>query len=159
MNSQINNKLLAGQRALVTGANSGIGASVAEGLAKAGAKVMINYVVKPEMAESLAERIRTNGGIANTYQADISQEGQVQAMFKSVYDEWGSLDILVNNAGLQQDAALVDMTLAQWDKVISVNLTGQFFMCQGSSQGIPAARFDAGIVPFGRKDHLHVFSP
>jgi glucose 1-dehydrogenase len=120
------NKPLAGQRALVTGGNSGIGAAVAEGLAMAGAKVMINYVTMPEMAHRLADRIQSNGGVAGIFQADVSQEDQVQAMFEQVISEWGSLDILINNAGLQQDAALVDMTLAQWNKVISVNLTGQF---------------------------------
>ena len=62
---------------MVTGGNSGIGAAVAEGLANAGAKVMINYVANPEMAESLAERIRNNNGIAKTFQADVSQEDQV----------------------------------------------------------------------------------
>lgn len=134
MNSQINNKPLAGQRALVTGANSGIGASVAEGLAKAGAKVMINYVAKPEMAESLAERICNNDGIASIYQADVSQEDQVHAMFAAMVNEWGSIDILVNNAGLQQDAALVDMTLAQWQKVIDVNLTGQFLCAREAAR-------------------------
>jgi glucose 1-dehydrogenase len=134
MSTTHNNKPLAGQRALVTGGNSGIGAAVAEGLANAGAKVMINYITKPEMAESLAERIHSNGGIASTYHADVSQEDQVQAMFDALIKDWGSVDILVNNAGLQQDAALVDMTLAQWDKVISVNLTGQFLCARAAAR-------------------------
>lgn len=134
MYTQISNRLLEGQRALVTGANTGIGAAVAEGLANAGAKVMINYVTKPEMAESLAERIRSNNGIASIFKADVSQEGQVKAMFKAVFDEWGSIDILVNNAGLQQDAALVDMSLEQWNKVISVNLTGQFLCAREAAR-------------------------
>jgi glucose 1-dehydrogenase len=77
MNTQNNKRPLEGQRALVTGGNSGIGAAVAEGLANAGAKGMINYVAKPELAESLAERILSNKGIASIYQADVSQEGQV----------------------------------------------------------------------------------
>lgn len=143
MNSQINKRPLEGQRALVTGGNSGIGAAVAEGLANAGAKVMINYVAKSEMAESLAERIRSNNGIASTFQADVSQEEQVQAMFQTMVKEWGSLDILVNNAGLQQDAALVDMTLAQWDKVISVNLTGQFLCAREAAREF----LRRGLVP------------
>ena len=134
MNTQINKKPLEGQRALVTGGNSGIGAAVAEGLASAGAKVMINYVANPEMAENLAESIRNNNGIAITFQADVSQEDQVQAMFQAMIEEWGSIDILVNNAGLQQDAALVNMTLAQWDKVISVNLTGQFLCARAAAR-------------------------
>lgn len=134
MNTQNPNKPLTGQRALVTGANTGIGAAVAEGLANAGAKVMINYVTKPEKAESLAERIRSNNGVASIHQADVSQEDQVKAMFKAVFDEWGSIDILVNNAGLQQDAALVDMSLEQWNKVINVNLTGQFLCAREAAR-------------------------
>ena len=134
MNTQSNKKPLEGQRALVTGGNSGIGAAVAEGLANAGAKVMINYVANPEMAENLARRIRNNNGVAITFQADVSQEDQVQAMFQAMIEEWGSIDILVNNAGLQQDAALVDMTLAQWNKVISVNLTGQFLCARAAAR-------------------------
>jgi glucose 1-dehydrogenase len=143
MNVEINKRPLEGQRALVTGGNSGIGAAVAESLANAGAKVMINYVTKPEMAESLAERIRSNNGVATTYHADVSQEGQVQGMFQAVIKEWGSIDILVNNAGLQQDAALVDMTLAQWDKVISVNLTGQFLCAREAAREF----LQRGLVP------------
>lgn len=134
MNTLINKRPLQGQRALVTGANTGIGAAVAEGLANAGAKVMINYVTKPEIAENLAKRIRSNNGIASIFKADVSQEDQVQRMFQAVYKEWGSVDILINNAGLQQDAALVDMTLAQWNKVISVNLTGQFLCAREAAR-------------------------
>ena len=130
----VNNRPLEGQRALVTGANTGIGAAVAEGLAAAGARVMINYVSGREKAESLAERIRDKKGIAVIFEADVSREDQVKDMFKAVSQEWGSLDILVNNAGLQQDAALVDMSLEQWNKVISVNLTGQFLCAREAAQ-------------------------
>ena len=138
MNNQNNYRPLLGQRALITGANTGIGAAVAEGLAKAGAKVMINYVTKPEMAETLAERIRSQNGVARLYKADVSQEDQVQAMFQTMIDEWGSVDILVNNAGLQQDSALVDMSLEKWNKVISINLTGQFLCAREFLSGCSA---------------------
>lgn len=126
MNSFHKTRPLQGQRALVTGANTGIGAAVAEALAEAGAKVMINYLDGREQAEQVAERIRAKNGLAMMFQADVSLENQVKSMFDVIVGHWGSLDILVNNAGLQQDAALVDMSLAQWNKVISVNLTGQF---------------------------------
>lgn len=125
---------LTGQRAIVTGANSGIGAAVAKALAAAGAKVLINYVTKPEQAEAVAGEIRSMGGTAMTFQADVSQEDQVQAMFAAIVKAWGSIDILVNNAGLQQDAALVDMSLVQWNKVISVNLTGQFLCAREAAR-------------------------
>ena len=74
-------KTLAGQKALVTGANSGIGKGVAIALGKAGAEVVVNYVAKPEQAEEVVAAIRNEGGIAHAYQADVSQEDQVQAMF------------------------------------------------------------------------------
>ncbi|MGR8932121.1 MAG: SDR family oxidoreductase [Gammaproteobacteria bacterium] len=120
------NRPLQGQRALVTGANSGIGEAVAEAMADAGAKVLINYVDGRDKAEKLAERIRAKDGQAMIFKADVSDENQVKSMFDVMVGYWGSVDILVNNAGLQQDSALADMSLAQWNKVIDVNLTGQF---------------------------------
>ena len=118
--------VLAGQRALVTGANSGIGAEVAKGLAAAGARVAVNYVTAREQADQVVAEITAAGGQAMTVFADVSKEDQVQAMFREVIAAYGSLDILVANAGLQRDAAFHDMTLAQWQLVIDINLTGQF---------------------------------
>ncbi|MFQ5935327.1 MAG: SDR family oxidoreductase [Acidiferrobacterales bacterium] len=117
---------LAGQRALVTGGNSGIGAAVVEALAAAGAKVVVNYVTGLEAANEIVDRIKEAGGEAMAVQADVSKEDQVQAMFSKVLEAYGSVDILVNNAGLQRDAALHEMALAEWEFVIAVNLTGQF---------------------------------
>ena len=117
---------LAGQRALVTGGNSGIGAAVVEALAAAGAKVVVNYVAGPEAADEMVNQIKQNGGKAMAIQADVSNEDQVQAMFREMCDAYGSIDILVNNAGLQRDAAFHEMSLADWEFVIKVNLTGQF---------------------------------
>jgi glucose 1-dehydrogenase len=117
---------LDGQRAIVTGANSGIGEGIARGLAEAGAAVVVNYVSAPDSAERVVEDIRAGGGRAIAVRADVSQEDHVQAMYRQAIDAFGSIDVLVNNAGLQQDAPLHEMTLAQWRKVIDVNLTGQF---------------------------------
>lgn len=117
---------LAKQRALVTGANSGIGAAVAEALAAAGAKVVVNYVRGPEAAEEVVNRIRASGGEAIAIHADVSREDQVKAMFAQMFDVYGTIDILVNNAGLQKDAPFHELTLAAWEFVIGVNLTGQF---------------------------------
>ena len=119
-------KSLAGQRALVTGGSSGIGAAIAVALAEAGARVAINYLSDTEEAEALVEKIHASGGEAIAVQADVSQEDQVIAMFQQVIGTWGSLDILVNNAGIQLDAPFVEMTLKQWETVMAVNLTGQF---------------------------------
>jgi glucose 1-dehydrogenase len=119
-------KVLAGQKALVTGANSGIGEAVAIALGQAGADVVVNYVVGEDRANAVAEGIRRSGVRAFAHRADVSQEHQVQAMFARAIAELGTIDILVNNAGLQRDAPFHEMTLAQWDAVIGVNLTGQF---------------------------------
>mgnify|MGYP006295909901 CR=1 FL=1 len=117
---------LDGQRALVTGGNSGIGAAVARALAAAGARVAVNYVAREEDAHALVAEIRGGGGEALAVRADVGDEAQVREMFREVVDAWGSLDILVNNAGLQRDATFTDMTLEQWELVLRVNLTGQF---------------------------------
>ena len=119
--------LLKGQKALVTGASSGIGKQVATALGHAGADVVVNYVSDPDRANETVQEIKRRCGTdAMAIQADVSNEEQVRAMFQTMYREFGTIDILVNNAGLQKDAPFDEMTLAQWNKVIGVNLTGQF---------------------------------
>jgi glucose 1-dehydrogenase len=118
--------LLKGQTALVTGANSGIGRAIANSLGKAGANVVVNYVVKPEEAEAVAAEVRTNGQRAMIAQADVSDEAQVQAMFAAAVREFGTIDILVSNAGMERNAPFHEMTTAQWDQVMNVNLRGAF---------------------------------
>lgn len=120
------NKVLKGQKALVTGANSGIGQAVAVALAQAGADVVVNYVSHPEAADATVKEISSHGVNAYAHQADVSREDQVQAMFRRMIQEFGTIDILVSNAGLQKDSPIDDMTLADWQLVINVNLTGQF---------------------------------
>ncbi len=124
--ANIRETTLDGQRAIVTGANSGIGEGIAKGLAEAGAAVVVNYVAGDQSAHRVVDEIGAAGGKAIAVKADVSNEEQVQEMFRRAIDELGSVDILVNNAGLQQDAPFHEMTLAQWRKVIDVNLTGQF---------------------------------
>lgn len=119
-------KVLKGQKALVTGANSGIGKGVALALGLAGADVMINFVVGEPEAEEVAHEIDKNGSKALVCQADVSNEKQVQDMYSKMLKEFGTIDILINNAGIQKDSPFDKMTLEQWNKVLSVNLTGQF---------------------------------
>ncbi len=119
-------KLLTGQTAIVTGASSGIGKAVAIGLGHAGANVVVNYRSGPDDAAAVVAEIERCKAKAIAVQADISQEDQVQALFAAAQESFGTVDILVNNAGLQKDAAFDQMTLAQWNTVIGVNLTGQF---------------------------------
>jgi glucose 1-dehydrogenase len=119
-------KILKNQKALVTGANSGIGEAVALGLGAAGADVVVNYLRGTKAAERVAERIRSYGSRASIHRADVSSEEKVQEMFQQMFADFGTIDILINNAGLQQDAPFEEMTLDQWNRVIKVNLTGQF---------------------------------
>jgi glucose 1-dehydrogenase len=121
-------KKLKDQVAIITGASSGIGAGVAKSMAAAGAKVVVNYPVDAakKMADDVVNDITSLGGVAISYKADVSSEGQVQQMFTDVINHFGTVDILVNNAGLQKDAPFTEMSLEKWNFVLSVNLTGQF---------------------------------
>jgi glucose 1-dehydrogenase len=136
-------KPLKNQKALVTGANSGIGEACALALGAAGADVVINYVSRPEEAERVANIIRQGGSRAITFQADVSREDQVQAMFAEMLKEFGTIDILVNNAGLQRDSRFQDMTLEQWNAVIAINLTGQFLCAREAVREF----LRCGVVP------------
>jgi glucose 1-dehydrogenase len=127
---------LKGQRALVTGANSGIGEGVARALGAAGASVVINFVSKPDVAAKIADEIRANGVEAMAIRADVSKEAEVEAMFAEVERAWRGVDILVNNAGLQRDAPCVDMTLEQWNTVLGVNLTGVFLCARAAARSM-----------------------
>lgn len=136
-------QILRGQKALVTGANSGIGKATAIGLARAGADVVVNYVFGPEAAEEVVEEIKSHGVRAFAHEADVSDEGQVVGMFARMLEEFGTIDILVANAGLQRDASVTEMTLAQWHKVIDVNLTGQFLCAREAAKEF----LRRGVVP------------
>jgi glucose 1-dehydrogenase len=147
-------ELLKGQTALVTGANSGIGRAIALALGRAGADIIINYVSAPEGAERVAGEIRRSGRRAMTAKADVANETEVQAMFATAVRDLGTVDILVSNAGLQKDAPFHDMTVAQWDQVMNVNLRGAFlcsreavreFLRRGVRPGISVA---AGKIIF-----------
>ncbi|MFB7208790.1 SDR family oxidoreductase [Streptomyces sp. NPDC056255] len=135
--------LLRGQKALVTGASSGIGRATAVELGRAGADVVVNYVAGREAAEDVVREIETFGVRAYAHEADVSREDQVVAMFARMVEEFGTVDVLVANAGLQRDAAAAEMTLDQWNKVLDVNLTGQFLCAREAVK-----EFDRrGVVP------------
>ena len=119
-------KVLTGQKALVTGASSGIGKGIAIALGQASADVVVNYIAGDEAAGQVVEAIKAAGSQAFAHKADVSDEQQVKEMFQRMVKEFGAIDILVNNAGIQKDAPIDEMTLDQWSKVINVNLTGQF---------------------------------
>jgi glucose 1-dehydrogenase len=123
--SELKSKLK-GQSALVTGANSGIGKAVAIELAREGAQVVINYVTHEEATLKILEEIKSFGGTAIGIKANVSKEDEVQNMFKQMFAAFGTIDILVNNAGMQKDSPIAEMSLADWQLVLDVNLTGQF---------------------------------
>ena len=125
-------RVLLGQRALVTGASSGIGRAVAIALGGAGADVLVNYASSAREADETVAEIRRFGRRAVAYKADVSSEAEVEGMFRHMLSELGTVDILIANAGLQRDARVEDMTLAQWNKVLSVNLTGQFLCARAA---------------------------
>jgi len=139
----VNPNSLKGQPALVTGANSGIGCAVAKALAAAGAPVVVNYVADPPAAERVVDEIRAAGGEAMAIRADVSREDEVQAMFRKMFDAYGTIHLLVNNAGLQKDARFIDMTLHDWELVLSVNLTGQFLCAREAAREF----LRRGLVP------------
>ncbi|AXE76782.1 MULTISPECIES: SDR family oxidoreductase [Streptomyces] len=127
-------QLLRGQKALVTGANSGIGMATAIALGRAGADVVVNYVAGADEAEKVVAQIKDFGVRAYAHEADVSDEAQVVAMVARMVEAFGTIDIMVANAGLQRDAAATEMTLAQWQKVIDVNLTGQFLCAREAAK-------------------------
>ena len=144
----MSDKKLDQQTAIVTGSSSGIGLGVVKALAAAGAKVVVNYYKGDDEAEEVVKAIKSDGGEAIAVQADVSEEADVEKMFTKTIEAFGSVDIVVANAGMQKDAAFVDMTLDEWNRVISVNLTGQFlcartavrqFIKQGVREGVSCA--------------------
>jgi glucose 1-dehydrogenase len=136
---------LRGQKALVTGASSGIGEGIARALAAAGAAVVVNYATNPDAGARVVEAIKAGGGEAHAIRADVAREVEVEAMFAEMLSAWGRIDILVSNAGLQRDAALVDMTLEQWNTVLGVNLTGTFLCTRAAARAMIRQGVVAGV--------------
>jgi len=95
-------KLLKGQKALVTGAASGIGKSIAAALGQAGADVIVNYVTRSKGAQEVVDEVKKHGSKAIAFKADVSKEDQVKAMFQKMIEDFGTIDILVCNAGIHQ---------------------------------------------------------
>jgi glucose 1-dehydrogenase len=125
---------LHGQTAIVTGASSGIGASIAQELGAAGANVVVNYAGHQEGADEVVRHIKDRGNKAFVFRADVSNEEDVKGMFRAAIEEYATVDILVSNAGVQKDAAFLDMTLEQWNTVIKVNLTGAFLCAREAAR-------------------------
>ena len=112
-------------------------------LGSAGAGVVVNYVQGDDAADAVVKQIEQSGSKAIACKADVSSESDVAVMFERAIEEFGTIDILVANAGLQRDSAFHQMTLAQWNTVLSVNLTGQFLCAREAVREF----LRRGIVP------------
>jgi glucose 1-dehydrogenase len=136
---------LSGRRAVVTGANSGIGEAIALAVGAAGARVAVNYVVHPEAANAVVGKIREAGGEALAVAADVADPAQVAQMFAQLDRAWGGVDLLVNNAGIDGvRAAGWEADPAQWMRVLQVNLFGAFLCAREALKRMTAQK--AGVV-------------
>jgi glucose 1-dehydrogenase len=125
---------LKGRKALVTGADSGIGQGIALELAARGAAVAVNYLSDATVAEGMIQRIKQSGGRAIAVQMDVSSEEDVIRAFGEARQAFGGLDLLVNNAGIEKPFPLVDMPLEWWRRVLDVNLTGAFLCAREAAR-------------------------
>jgi len=131
---------LSNKVAVITGASSGIGVQFAKALSKEGAKVAL-FARRADKLEAVASEIKSAGGEVLVVPTDMSKETEVEASMKKVADTWGGIDILVNNAGVAAIAPAENMTLADWDKVVSVNLTGVFLGAKHAAKYMIAKKY------------------
>ena len=144
-------KVLKGQKALVTGASKGLGAEIAIGFAKAGADVLVNYVSDEEGARRVADTIEKTGSRAVVFRGDVANESEVQSMFSTMTEQFGRIDIVVPNSGIQMNAPVDEITIEQWQRVIDVNLTGQFLCAREAVRAFKRQGIDKSISYAGGK--------
>jgi 3-oxoacyl-[acyl-carrier protein] reductase len=120
--------------ALVTGGNTGIGRSIALAFAREGADVAIAWIDREEAARSLAGEVAALGRTLHAVRCDVTQEHDVSALMRESVVRFGKLDVLVNNAGVQLAKPLLDMSLADWDRVLNVNLRGAFLCAREAAR-------------------------
>ncbi len=137
--------VLAGRVAVVTGAQQGIGAAIARAAAEAGASVVVNYLDDEEAAAAIVAAARAAGVGAVAAQANISQPAGAERLMAAA-DEFGGVDILVNNAAVFPRTAFLDMTEADWDGVLSVNLKGPFLCSSAAARRMANAGREGAIV-------------
>jgi len=125
---------LDGRVALVTGGSRGIGRATCELLARAGARVVVNFRAQEAAAVRVARAIRKLGGEATAVGADVSDPQQAQALVEETAALYGRLDILVNNAGIWEEGPLLTMTPENWRRTLAINLDGTFFASQAAAR-------------------------
>lgn len=130
--------------AIVTGGARGIGRAIALELARAGAKVVVNYAGRADKAEETVQLIREAGSDALAVQADVSQAAEVERVLKTATEAFGKVDILVNNAGITRDNLILRMKEADWDAVLDTNLKGMFLCTKAVSKGMLKQR--SGVI-------------
>jgi gluconate 5-dehydrogenase len=130
---------LSGRVAIVSGGSMGLGRQMAEGLAEAGASLVL-CARKKERCEEAAEELRGLGVEVLALECDVKSQAAVRAVVDATLAKFGRVDILVNNAGVSWGAPVQEMTLEQWDKVLSTNLTGTFLFCQAVGNAMVAQR-------------------
>jgi len=137
---------LEGKIAVVTGSGSGIGQAIAERLASEGATVVVDYVTGPEEAQGTVDKITAAGGKATMMQADVTNLAQTAKLIDDIWQQFGSCDILVNNAGVEKSADFTDVTEADFDFVLNVNLKGAFFLTQAFVRRLKAAAKPGRVI-------------
>ena len=131
---------LDGQVALVTGASRGIGRAIAEGLARAGATVMINFVQNQVAAKEVLEQIQAEGGQAVLCRFDVGDGDAVTTAVQEILERQGKIDILVNNAGMSINTLLVRLKADEWTQVLNANLTGVFLCTKAVTRSMMRQR-------------------
>lgn len=127
--------------ALVTGGSRGLGAATCLALSEAGALVVLNYAQNVDAAKDTESRIRLKGGRVSLLPGDVSREPDVSAMFRTIEETFGRLDILVNNAGVNSDFIVEEMNVAEWDRIMAVNLRGSFLCAKHAIPLMRKARY------------------
>jgi 3-oxoacyl-[acyl-carrier protein] reductase len=121
---------LAGKVALITGAGRNIGEATAYALAQGGAAVALNTRASRDNLERVAAKIRTDGGQADAFMADIAVEAQVKAMMEAVMKRFGKVDILVLNASVRKETPFLDISFEEWKSILAITLDGSFHLAK-----------------------------
>jgi len=132
---------LSGKSAVVTGGSRGIGRACCLALARAGARVCVNYRVESPSAELAVEEIENGGGEAFALAADVSRREEADMLVDEVAHRFGGLDILVNNAGIWKGSPVDEMTDAEWEETMAINMTGTFFCTRAAVPFMKNARW------------------